>query len=319
MTAILRLTAFLACCLAYSVAAHAACEITGIQSVSPSTINVGNYTATSIPPPTTVALTLTVTKTGNGSCQGGFSLYRLTLPAQMTRLPPALVTLPYTANSNGSNLLHSSAGNPVIVRLPNFNPPNGPATGTVTAMVTIVPQVPLAAPPAGTYLDLLMLRVYKREGSNSYDFVGQAPLVISTGSLQSCNLSVASNLSLNFTSDVATGIPAGAVQATSFNVNCTGPSRVQLSGSALTRPEGSPASGVFDSMINYRAVANFGGASATLTTNGAVPVTITSPSTSTLVGSNLPVNLNVNLVPNRPLLNSSGYTGVLRVTVDPTL
>ncbi len=316
----LRFVTFVTGWLAASIGGHAACEVTGIQSISPSTIFVGNYTATSIPPPTTVALTLTLTKTGNGNCQAGFSLYRLTLPARMTRLvPPTLVTLPYLANSEGTNLLHSTAGNPAIVRLPNFHPANGPGTGTVTATVTIVPQVPLAAPPAGTYFDVLMLRVYKREGGNSYDYVGQSPLTISTGSLQSCNLSAPGSLSLNFSSDIVTGIPAGAVQSTSFNVNCTGPSRLQLSGSALVMPSTTGASGAFDDLINFRAVANFGGASATLTTNGTTTATITSPSASTVVGSNLPVNLNINLIPNRPLRSSPSYSGVLRVIVDPTL
>lgn len=320
MNAFTRALIFIVCTIAFSLTARAGCDITGFQSVVPSTLDVGTYSATSIPPPTSISLTLTLTKTGNGNgnCQGEFALYRAAPPAQMTRQPPANVALPYTVTYQGSTILYFAGGNPTIVRLPNFHASSGNTTASVAITLTITPQTPLAAPPTGTYLDQLFVRVYNRNGNNS-DFVGQLPIVVSATAIHSCYLSAPSSVSLNFTSDVATGIPAGAPKATSFNVNCTGPSRVQLSGSALVRPQAGPASGVFDSMINYRAVVNFGGASATLTTNGTSPVTVSSPSASTLVGSNLPVNLNVNLIPNRPLLGNSSYTGVLRVTVDPTL
>jgi hypothetical protein len=315
------LAAFLAGLLlaAMSSTARAACDITGVLSAAPSIMSVGTYTATAIPPPTTVAVTLTVTKTGNGSCQAGIALYRPTAPAQMTRLPPSGVALPYAVTFQGSTVLYFAGGAPTIIRVPNFHGGNGAGTATFTIAFQITPQPPISAPPSGTYADQLTLRVYNRNGGKNYALVGQVPLTVAAEAIQSCYLTAPSALSLNFSSDIITGMPAGGIQSASFSVNCTGPARLQLSGSALVRPQGVQPSGVFDSLINYRTVASFGGASTTLITNGVAPVTVTSPGQSNLVGSNLPVNLNINLLPNRPLLGGSTYSGVLRVIIDPAL
>lgn len=318
MTSLLQRLLIALACLTLSSAARAACDIVNVISATPSTFNVGNYTATTVPPPVSIAVTITGTKVGNGSCQMGIALLRNSPPAQMVRVPAANVALPYTATYNGSNIIYFAGGTPAIQRVPNFNANNG-NTFSVTVSITITPQTPLAAPAAGIYLDPLMLRVYNRNGGSNYSFVGQVPVTVSAASIQSCYLSAPSSLSLNFSSDILQGLPAGAAQSTTFNVNCTGPSRISLSGSALVRPQGVQASGVFDLLINYRTIANFGGASATLITNGTAPVSATSTSASAIVGNNLPVNLNINLIANRPLLSGGSYSGVLRVIVDPAL
>ena len=320
MTQLVRLLALIVTCLAFASGAMAGCDITGIQSVSPATLNVGTYTATATPPPTTIAVTLTVTKTGNGNgnCQGGFAMLRSAPPVQMTRQPPGPVALPYAITASGSSVLYFAGGNPTIVPFPNFHAPSGNATGSVTVVLTITPQTPVATPPVGIYLDQLALRVYNRQ-SNSYAFVGQLPLTISASVVHSCTLVTPNSMSLNFSADVATGIPAGATQSTSFNVNCSGPSRVQLTSSALVKTPAVSGNAVFDAMINFRAVASYGGTSATLITSGTTPVTVISPAATTLFGSNVPVNLGINLIPGRPLLGGSNYSGVLHVSVDPTL
>jgi hypothetical protein len=300
---------------------HAGCTITAVQAATPNTLNVGTYTATSTPPPATIAVTLTVLMTGNGigSCQGSIALYKPSPPLQMVRVPPAPVALPYSVTVNGTNAVYFGVSPPPVIDLPPINAPNGAAIGTVTVVLTVTPAQPLAAPSQGNYLDTLILRIFNKQG-NQRILAGQTPVVIAAQAQNSCNLASTGTMSLNFSSDVATGIPQGAVQSVNFNVNCTAPSRVQVSGAALVRtPAGGP-SGAFDNFINYRAVTNFGNASATLVTNGTSPTTITSPTSSSLVGSNLPVNVDVNLIANRPLLGGGGaYSGVLRITVDPSL
>jgi hypothetical protein len=298
-------------------AARAACTIVGVQSVSPAILPVGTYTATTLPPPVTLNVTVTLLVSGNGgSCKGEYGLVRLLAPAQMTRVPPALVGLPYGVTSVGSQILSFGTAPTQRRRLPNFNVRHGETTALVSLPFTITPQVPAGVPPLGSYLDQLALHLFDVQGNRS-TLVGIAPLLPSAQVDGSCSLSAPGGLSMNFTPDVATGIPQGASQTVSFNVNCTSPARVQLSGTALSSPVAGTA--VFDNFIDYRATATFGGTSATLTTSGSTPVNATSSSQSASTGTNLPVGVDVRLIPRRPLIGSTTYTGVLRVTVDPAL
>jgi hypothetical protein len=301
--------------------AHAGCTITNVQLSAPNTLNVGTYTATSPPPPATISVTLTLNISGNGigSCQGGFALYKPAPPLQMVRSPAGPVSLPYSITANGVNAVYFGASQPTVIDFPHLQAPNGASVATVAVTLTVTPTPPLSAPPQGSYADQLLLRVFDKRG-NQRVLIGQTPISVVAQALNSCNLSAAGAMSLNFSADVASGIPQGAIQSVTFNVNCTASARIQLSGSALVRAPAGGSSGVFDNFIDYRAVANFGNASATLLTNGTTPGSITSPTTSSLAGSNLPVNVDVNLRANRPLLGGGGaYFGVLRVIVDPSL
>lgn len=74
----------------------------------------------------------------------------------------------------------------------------------------------------------------------------------------------------------------------------------------------------FDNFIDWQATATLGSATATLATNALSTVTSASynvPSGTTVGGS---VGVDVNLIAGQRL-QSGNYTGVLTVTVDPTL
>ena len=319
-----RAFAFLVACillLLLAIApARAGCDIVGVQSVWPPVISVGAYRATSAPPATSILATLVINMQGNGvgSCQGAFGLVRTSAPALLSRSPQSGATFPYTVTSSGVSVL-SFGGTATAVRaLPAVNAPNGSTTATLTALVTIASQAPATMPVTGIYQDHLTFQIFDVKGNKS-TLAGQVPITVDLNVLSSCMIAAPGAVSLNFSTDVAKGIPAGAVKSTSFNVNCTSPSRVQLSGSALTILPAGGASGAFDTLINYRAVARFGGATATLMTSGTVPVTSMSPSQSTVSGTTMPVGLDVNLIAGRPLIGGATYSGVLKVTVDPAL
>lgn len=298
--------------------AEAACTITGVQSISVGTINIGAYTVDAAPAPTTVAATVVVSLSGNGTggCRGTWGLVRPSAPAAMTRLPAASTTLPYSISSSAGPVLSFGPLATVRVPMPNLSAPRGSATATFTALLTVTGTTPLTTPAAGTYLDQLALQVFDVQGSSSI-LAGQVPLGVSATVISACSLATPGTPSLNFGGDVASGVPKGVVQSVRFNVNCTAPSRIILTGSALTGAQAAAASAQFDAMINYRAVANFAGATATLITAGTTPASVTSPGTTSNSGSNLAVNVDVNLIANKPLLGGTTYSGALRVTVDP--
>lgn len=303
-----------------SSAAIAGCTITGVQSMSPATLNAGTYSASSAPAPTTFSITIIANIVGNGigSCQGAYGLVRPTGPAQMNRIPAGAIALPYSITRGGGPILSFGPVATIVQGLPNTNSPNGSATATFTITLVVTPGTPLATPPTGSYFDQLSLQIFDVRGGNR-TLAGQLPLTIAATVVNSCFLSAHGAITLDFSSDVASGLPAGAVKSTSFNVSCTAPSRIQLSGSALVKTSAAVGNALFDAQINYRAVASFAGASTTLVTSGTAPVTTTSTGLSSIIGAAVPVTLDVNLIAGKPLIGGSPYASVLRITVDPAL
>lgn len=312
----------IACLLALlaigSSPAVAGCTITGLQSISPATLNAGTYSASSAPAPTTFTVTIIANIFGNGigSCQGAYGLVRATSPLQMTRTPPGPIALPYTITRGGGPILSFGPVATIVQGLPNTNAPNGSATAAFTVNLEVTPGTPLATPPTGSYFDQLSLQLFDVRGGTR-TLAGQLPLTVAATVVNSCFLSAPGAITLDFSSDVASGIPAGAVKSTSFNVSCTAPSRVQLSGSALVKTPAAVGNALFDAQINYRAVASFAGASTTLITSGTAPVTTTSTGLSSIIGAAVPVTLDVNLIAGKPLIGGSPYASVLTIRVDP--
>jgi hypothetical protein len=102
-------------------------------------------------------------------------------------------------------------------------------------------------------------------------------------------------------------------------VSCNALSKIQLSGTAMTRsPAGTPSAG-FDILINHKTTAIFAGVSATLITSGTTPVVATSPTKSTISGTNQLVTLSTKLIPTANPLAAGIYRGVVSVKIDPTL
>ncbi len=136
-----------------------------------------------------------------------------------------------------------------------------------------------------------------------------------------CSLAAPSLPTMDFSASISNGRPnTGVVQRTSFsNVACTAPTRLRLTGAALLPTVTTPPRAGFDNFINYRAVGIFGSANATLTTT-TVEANADSAAKNTTAGAttNGSIDVDVNLVNGNPVIAGT-YTGILRVTIDPSL
>jgi hypothetical protein len=174
---------------------------------------------------------------------------------------------------------------------------------------------------AGTFTDTQMAIHLYAFRLGTWQLVRTHPLTINATVNKTCTMAAASPATLNFTSAIANGTPNPGVVLTSTlsNINCTFPSKITLTGSALQRVPAVAAAPGFDSFINYKAAATLGGASVTLTTttsSAAVTSAGYNVASGTTIGASLPVN--VNLLAGQPL-RSGNYSTTLSVTIDPTL
>lgn len=303
------------------VDAHAACTITGFSTITPSSANVGSYTVSTTP--STYAFTFTVSmtiSTTGGACKGALALQRNSAPAQMLISPAGASTLPYdvTAVGSSASVIHFGATTVTkFIPLPAFSPIAGSKSATVSVTVSIQPGTSAVLPLAGFYMDQsLALRGYDTSAAPVQR--GQMPFVVTANVLSGCGVTTNGSLALDFSSDIVAGVPAGAAKSLSMLLNCNAAARIMVSSAAmLPTPAPAPVTG-FDTLINFQAQASMTGASAVLTTKGATPVTATSTSQITSLGSNLPLTVMVGLVPGLPLRVGT-YKSVLRVIVDPAL
>ncbi len=300
--------------------ANAVCTITGFQTTSPSTLNLGAYTVSTTPSTYVATLTVVMTLlTTGGPCKGAIALQRNTSPAQMTISPTGSSTLPYEITTIGSTTSAINFGAGAITKfipLSSFAPPAGTLTATGTVSLSIQPKTPTTLPMAGFYVDqTLLLRGYDTFTGNA--FKGQMPLAISANVASGCALTAPDSITVDFSSDIFAGKPRGLAQTTSFSVNCNAASKIYMSGSAMQPATSIPMLTGFDTQINYHALASISGASVALTTTGTTPVTSLS-TTRSATGSSLPVSLTLSLVAGNRLPPAT-YKSVLRITVDPAL
>jgi hypothetical protein len=313
--ALLGFAAYLVC----AAQAHAGCSIDSVLSATPSSAMAGAYTVSSVPSPSTVAVTLVlgITTDGSGTCEGAISLQRPASSAQMTRTPAAPLALPYQILSGGSPVITYGASAPVLVLVPGFSRPSGTTTATVSLALTVAPQSLAGVPSAGSYADTLTLSAFD-VSSTPVAAAGQKTLNVTAAVTPSCALSAPGSINFDFSSDVSTGIPAGTSKSAAFAVNCTSPSKIRLSGSALVQTPARPQTPGFDALINYHASAT-SQSSVSMTTTGTTPISATSSTPVVSSGGNVPVTVQANLIPGNPLLGGSAYSGVLQVIVDPEL
>lgn len=148
-----------------------------------------------------------------------------------------------------------------------------------------------------------------------------APLDVTVNVLGGCRLDPPTLASVDFSGAIVNGTASpNVVSSIVFpSATCTSPSRIRLSGAAL-QPIGAvtPRAG-FDSLIDWRATASFGTATAVLTTGGTTPREGLSPTRNqgSGIGSTGSVALSINLVPGRQIVAGS-YTGTLTVAIDPS-
>lgn len=260
--------------------------------------------------PRTASFNLTVQNNNGGACSIALIIVRPTAPLLMTN---GASTLNYNLDFNG---------NPVV----NFGAPStgwfltapGSGTGTFSTYNLTIPANQTAA-AAGAYADNDVL-VYLYAYRFGWNFVRTYALRLRATIDQTCVMSAPSPATLDFTSAISLGLPNAAVVLSSSigGVNCTSASRVTVSGAMMQRTPAVGAIPGLDNFIHWQATASLGSASATLSTNAGSSTT--SASYNVLSGTTVGgvVGVDVNLIQGQPL-QSGNYTGVLTVTVDPTL
>lgn len=258
----------------------------------------------------TNSFSLTVQNANTTACSIAIVIYRPTAPTAMSN---GGFTLNYTLDFNGNNVVNFGT-----ISSGYFLTAPGNGSGTFsTYNLTIAANQTSAA--AGAYSDnqvLVVLYAYR----NGWRFVRTYTMNFTATIDRTCAMSAPSPGTLNFTSAISLGIPSSAtvLSSTLGGVNCTSPSRITLLGSAMQRTPALPATAGFDNFINWQATANLGSASATLDTS--FGSTTTSANYNVVSGTTVggTVDVDVNLLAGQRL-RSGTYTGVLTVTVDPTL
>lgn len=258
----------------------------------------------------TYSFNMTVQNSNNSACSIALIFVRPTAPLVMSS---GGFTLNYNLDFNGTNIVNiGSPSSGYYLTAP------GNGTGTFsTYNLTIAANQTSAA--AGNYADNQVV-VYLYAYKSGWRFVRTYALSLEASINKTCVMQAPSPATLNFTSAITMGTPnpGSVLSSTISGVNCTSPSRITLSGNAMQRtPSVTPTAG-FDSFINWQATATLGSATATLATNAASTVTSANynvPSGTTVGGT---VGVDVNLLAGQRL-RSGNYTGVLTVTVDPTL
>jgi len=260
--------------------------------------------------PRTTSFNLTVQNTNGNACSIAVVFVRPTAPLQMTS---GASTLNYTLDFNGNAIVNF--GSPSTVWFTTA-PGNGTATFNTYNLTIPASQTSSAA---GSYADN-QVSVYLYAYRFGWRFVRIYSLSLRASIDKTCVMSAASPSTLNFTSAISLGLPnpATVLSSSLSGVNCTAPSRITLSGTAMQRTPAVGAVAGLDNFINWQATASLGSATATLSTNAAT--TTTSANYNVLSGTTVggTVGVDVNLIQGQPL-RSGNYTGTLTVTVDPTL
>lgn len=319
----LRLLTYLLPVVLLSGRCEAACRMSLLSSISPATINVGGYTATGVPLAQTVFITVNfeVSLTaGGGMCDAGIYLQRTSAlgPAIMTQATGS-GALPYDVRFDSGAAINFGTGAPS--NFVSFSPFTLAGSGTKvlqkTVKLSILPQAPNGLPPTGAYTDQLKVHGYNTAGGTAVlDSI--AGLKLTATVAQSCDLTASGSVSLDFTSDITAGLPLGAPKSTSFLINCNAAAKIRVTSSAMAPTPARLALAGFDNLIDFHAQASIPGASASLTTAGATAVSSTSLTKLSSSGSNIPVTVQVNLVPGLRL-QSATYRSALQVIVDPLL
>ncbi len=330
-----NLIGLLVVCVAALVAtrAEARCTIdsTGL-TISPLTASTGTHISPTTPAAQSVTFTVSGTYDTNnsaGTCQVGISFNRASVPATMARSGGG-ATLTYTittAAGGGNSLLYTGGGTPALTNVlvasfasagPNLN--NRAFSITMTAFFQ---QQPTSPQRAGSYSDTLTLNLYNVRTNGTRDFLISRSFSVTGSVALSCTIGgVTTPATSNATIPIGSGgIVNTAPIARSFaNVVCNSLSILQtISVNGGVRRTGA-APGGFTNIINYSALAAFGGATSTLNT-ATVPTaagqetgSIGTTSTSTPSGT-----LSVTITPQTPPqpLVSGSYADTLRITITP--
>jgi hypothetical protein len=303
--------------------AQALCVVTGAATATPTATSLPAYDPFSTSD-TIVDLQFSVSVPLLAVCSAALSFTRTAgLPAVMSQ---GASTLRYSIEmTSGQTLLQTTGyvanSSPTTGTREDFSLPLLGATANVPVRLR-VPAGQLVA--AGTYSDaqvnLTVVALTDLFGSSPGALLKQQAYTPSINVISKCVLPSPSTSTLDFTSAISNGHPnPSVVQSSVFNnVQCTAPSILRLSGSAM-QPTGSiPGQTGFDNFINWKAAGTFGSASTVLSTNSASQASSATKNIASGVTSNGTIGVNVNLLNGNPIIAGS-YRSTLTVTIDPNL
>jgi hypothetical protein len=302
--------------------AQALCVTTGAPSISTSSTMLPDYDPFSTSD-TTLDVTITMSVPLLALCQGALSFTRTAgLPAVMSQ---GSSSLQYSVETTSGQTLMQTTG---FVSGSSPAPANRlgitlPVVGSTTVTVRIrVAAGQLVA--AGSYsdlrLNLTVVALGNLVGSSPTALLKEQSFAPAINVVSKCILPAPNTTTLDFSSAISNGhADPSVVQSAIFNnVQCTAPSILRLSGSAM-QPVGSiPAQPGFDNFIDWQAAGTFGNASTTLNTNSASQTSSATKNTASGATSNGTINVNVNLLNGNPIIAGS-YKNTLTVTIDPNL
>jgi hypothetical protein len=250
-----------------TVAAEAACTITGVQSVTGAIANLGRYSAVTAPiaQVMTINLVLQVSSSG-GTCSGTVALMSPTAPGTMTGA--AANTLRYDVQTlAGANLLNTTL--PSLTLPVSAATTSGQATAAVSVQVQAIAQAGQTT-AAGGYSDA-SVRVAIYDQSNTATAVpGASAWFVNAAVNPSCKIDgrATANDAAGVRVPVSSGgaVTTAAIQRDYANVICNAPSDISMSSQngGIVNPAAAP--GGFTNVIHYTAQAVFGGGTSTLNT-----------------------------------------------------
>jgi hypothetical protein len=248
-------------------AAEAACTITGVQSMTGATANLGRYYP--LTPPVaqvmTINLVLRVSSTG-GPCIGTAALMSSAVPATMTGA--GTNTLRYDVQSlGGANLLNTTVPMRTIP-LSVITVP-GQATAAVLIQVQAIAQSGQAV-AAGGYSDATVQTHVFDQSNAAMPVAVVANWFVNAAVSPSCKIDgqASANDAAGIRVPVSSGgvVTTDAIQRDYANVVCNAPSEILISSqNGGIKNAAGPSEG-FTNVIHYSAQAVFGGATATVNT-----------------------------------------------------
>lgn len=299
-------------------AANAACTITGIQSITGLSTNLGSYIA-SAPVTNTLSLTLVLNKTGNGNCQGHLAFQGSVVPAAMSG--PGAPKLTYQVmDTVGTSILYTgTVGNFVAFAGNN----NNASTVTVSVSITVAAIANQTGRPSGSYSDTSVVARVFEIGTTTP--VGGATPVLSVSATVSTTCTIGgfntpSADSVTIPTTSAGGVITSPIVRSYANVVCNTASVIRATSqsgavkNAVTAPSG------FSSLINYSVTATFAGATSTLNTATIAAAAGAEAGTQGTTASSTPSGtMSVTITPQTPAspLTAGSYADTLRITVTP--
>lgn len=312
-----------AAALAVLLAGSASAQFCGNSVVNPTSFRISTFTASSMsvanynPFSGVGTRDVTITATSTAACAFSIAFYRTPIAAVMSQGGSQL-SYGITSVGGGNSYIALTNTVPAVA-----NRIDVVTTGAQTITRTVQVRIPANQVVAdGAYSDtgVIMVLLSFNSANNTWYYIQRAVTPAATVP-KVCRLDAPSPATLAFAAtDIPNGVPnSGVVRSSTMTAACTAPTIVRLTGSALVQTPAAGAVAGFDSNINYRAIATFGAATATLNSTAAV-TSASSVAKNVASGATASGNIgvNVNLVAGNPVIAGS-YSSVLTVTIDPNL